>query len=77
MATGWTFGIRFQEGAMIFLHTASRPTLEAHSVSYTVGTGSKEARGIKLSTHEYLVLRLRMVDLYLHSPILLNVVMLN
>jgi hypothetical protein len=39
--------------------------------------GSKVAGDVKLSTHLYLVARLRMLELYLHSPICFDGVMLN
>jgi hypothetical protein len=55
---------------------------EAYTDSYLMGTGGSFPRGkggmdVKLITHLHLVLRARMVELYLHSPICLHDVMLN
>jgi hypothetical protein len=72
MATGWTAGVRFPAGAKDFslLHivqtgSGARP--------YPTGTvGWKSGQLVKLTTHLRLVLRSRMVELYLHSPTLLH-----
>jgi hypothetical protein len=42
-----------------------------------MGAGVKAAGGVKLTTHLHLVLRLRMVELYLHSAISLHGLVLN
>jgi hypothetical protein len=55
----------------------------AYPASYPMGTGGREVyprrwsgRGVKLITH-HLVPRLRMMELYLHSPISLRGIMIN
>jgi hypothetical protein len=50
---------------------------EAHPASYPLGTGTvskgvKRPGGVKLINHLHLLPRSRMVELYLHSSILLN-----
>jgi hypothetical protein len=55
---------------------------EAHPGDYPLGAeGSfpegKSAKGVKLTTRHHLVPRLRVVELYIHSPILLHGLVLN
>jgi hypothetical protein len=73
IATGWTAGVRFPAGQDIFLFsTTSRPALRPtqppiqwvpEALSPRVKRQGPEA------DHLLLVPRLKMVDLYLHSPI--------
>jgi hypothetical protein len=76
VATGWTAGVRFVVGARKFflLHSvltgsgvAQLPVLWLPEAVYL---------GVKL-THLQSVPILRMVELYLHSPVRLHVVLLN
>jgi hypothetical protein len=54
----------------------------AHPASYSMGNrgsflGDKAAVGMKLTTHLHLVVRLRMTEIYLHSPLRFHGVVLN
>jgi hypothetical protein len=72
--TGWTSGVLFAAGARDFslLHNVHTDR-GAHSASYTMGTGCC-FQGVKRPGREadHLVPRLRMMELYLHSPICLH-----
>jgi hypothetical protein len=71
--TAEDFGVTFPVGAGDFsLPRIVQTGSGARPASYIVGTGS-----VKLSTHLDLVPRLRMVELYLHTPIRLHGVELN
>jgi hypothetical protein len=52
------------------------PSLLSNGYRGLVSLG-KYGRGVKLTIHLYLVRRLRMMELYLHSPIHLYAVVLN
>jgi hypothetical protein len=58
-----------------FLHNVQTGS-GAHWSSYTMGTGDFP-RGVKLTTHLHLVPRLRMVELFLCSPICFHGMVLN
>jgi hypothetical protein len=60
IVTGWTAGVRFPAEAKIF------------SLFHSVHTGS----GTHLASYSPVLLRLRMVELYVHPPIRLYSVML-
>jgi hypothetical protein len=49
----------------------------AHPASYTMGTGQLISLGVELTTHLHLMLRSRMLKLYLHSLIYLHYAVLN
>jgi hypothetical protein len=65
---------------MFLYSTASK---QAHPASYSVGNvvyfpgGGEEIGVVNLSTHLHLVPGLRLVELYLHSPIYLHGILLN
>jgi hypothetical protein len=76
---GWTTGLRFPAEARHFslLYSFQTGSL-VHLASYIMGTrgsflGDKVAGGVKLTTHLHLVLRSRMVELYLQPPHVLMV----
>jgi hypothetical protein len=74
--------VRFPAGAKDFslLHDIWA-TSGAHPVPYPMGSGGSiqtaKQLGVKLTTNLYLVPKSRMVELYLHSAIRLNGVVLN
>jgi hypothetical protein len=63
-------------GNILLFSIAPRPALGPTKLSTQWVPGALPP-GIKLTTHLYLVLRLRMVELYLHSPICIQGVVLN
>jgi hypothetical protein len=69
-------------GDVSLFHNA-RSGSGAHLASCTMGTGGggcsagESSRGLKLATLLHLMPRLRMVDVYLHSPIRLLGLVLN
>jgi hypothetical protein len=67
--------VRFPAGVTYFplLHSIQTGS-EAHPASYPMGIGDW---GVKLTIHLHLVLRLRMVEVYLHSPPRLHGIVLN
>jgi hypothetical protein len=70
------------KGKIFLSSAASRPSLGPTSASYPMGTGAdfprgKAEMGMKLTIHIHLVPRSRMVELYLHSPIRLDGIVLN
>jgi hypothetical protein len=75
MATGQTAGVRFTAGPKknVSFFRSTQTGSAADSVSYPLGTrdpfsGNKAARGVKLTTHFHLVLKSRMVDIYITLP---------
>jgi hypothetical protein len=85
-AMGWMteefgFNSRTQGKDFSLLHNLQTGS-DAHPASYTVGTGASfpegySSRSEKPTTHLHLVLRLRMVTLYLHTPICLHGLVFN
>jgi hypothetical protein len=81
---GCTTGVRFPSGARYFslLHSfqagsgAHPPGLLSSGYKGLFHDG-KSGRGVKLTTQLHLEPRIRMMELYLHSPIRLNGVMLT
>jgi hypothetical protein len=76
-------GVLFPAGVRDFslLHSVQTGS-STHPASYPVGKGTlslgvKWGTGVKLTTHLHLVLRVRTLELYLHSPIRLHGVVLN
>jgi hypothetical protein len=78
MDTGWMTGVQFLIGVRDFYLMLSVQTGSGvHPGSYPMGTGvcfpwDTAASVVKLTTHLPLVLRSRMVDQYIHSPIHLH-----
>jgi hypothetical protein len=70
-------GVRFLAGAReFFLHSVQTLLWDSPIFPYN-GYWGLFPRGVKLTTHLHLVLRLKMMELYLHSPVRLQGVVLN
>jgi hypothetical protein len=81
-ATGWTALVQFPAVQYLYLCHGVQTESRAHPASYPMCTGGsfprrQSGRGVKLTTHLYLVPRSRMLELYLHSPICLHGIVLN
>jgi hypothetical protein len=82
IAVGWTAGVQFPARARDFSLQSVQTGSGAHLASFSVDTGgsfpgSVVVGGMKLTTHFHLVLRSRMVEIHLHSPICLHDIVLN
>jgi hypothetical protein len=75
-----TFCICWRPGVqdLSLLHSVQTDS-GAHPTSYSMGTGGSFPGGkvVKLITHLHLLLRSRILELYLHSLICLNDIVLN
>jgi hypothetical protein len=81
-ATDWIAGVQFPAGEKDFSLFHSVQTGSAvHLASYPVGTvyfiRRQCGRGVKMTTHLHLVLRLKMMKRNFHSPIRLHGVVFN
>jgi hypothetical protein len=61
---GWRARVRFLAVQDLYLLHSVQTGSGAHPASYSVGNG-----GVNRTTHLHLVPRVRMLELYLHSPI--------
>jgi hypothetical protein len=82
LPTGWKAFVRFYAVQALSLPHSVHAEFEA--LSALISNGYRELfslgysyRGVKFTTHLYLVPRSRQVELYLHSPICLHGIMLT
>jgi hypothetical protein len=73
----WMAGVRFSAGARILSSLSRRDRLWGTPSLLSNGYRGKSGRGVKLTAHLHLVLRTRMVELCLRSPICPHGVELN